>query len=62
MDFGPIADPIVLRVLIISLIGVAIGVQLGFTVFLAGLMSIPIRRDQMLAARNQDLSDAAPGR
>jgi glycosyltransferase involved in cell wall biosynthesis len=58
MDFGPIADPIVLRVLIISLIGVAIGVQLGFTAFLAGLMSIPIRRDQMLAARNQDLSDA----
>jgi glycosyltransferase involved in cell wall biosynthesis len=58
MDFGPIADPIVLRVLIISLIGVAIGVQLGFTAFLAGLMSIPIRRDQMLAAKNQDLSDA----
>ena len=59
VDFGPLADPIILRVLIISLIGVAIGVQLGFTVFLAGIMSIPNRRDQILAARDQDVSEVA---
>ena len=35
---------------IISLTAIAIGVQLGFTAFLAGIMSIPIRRDQALAA------------
>jgi hypothetical protein len=54
VDFGPLAYPIVLRVLIISLIGIAIGVQLGFTVFLAGIISIPNRRDQTLAAMDQD--------
>jgi glycosyltransferase involved in cell wall biosynthesis len=54
VDFGPLAHPIVLRVLIISLTGIAIGVQLGFTVFLAGIMSIPSRRDQALAAMDQD--------
>jgi len=53
VDFGPLADPMILRVLTISLIGIAIGVQLGFTVFLAGIMSIPNRRDQILAAMDQ---------
>jgi len=62
VDFGPLADPIILRVLIISLIGIAIGVQLGFTAFLAGIMSIPNKRDQILAAINQDSTDVAPGR
>lgn len=49
VDFGPLAYPIVLRVLIVSLTCIAIGVQLGFTVFLAGIISIPNRRDQTLA-------------
>ena len=62
VNFGTLADPIILRVLILSLIGIAIGVQLGFTVFLAGIMSIPNRRDQILAALNQDLSKIAPSR
>ena len=62
VNFGTLADPIILRVLILSLIGMAIGVQLGFTVFLAGIMSIPNRRDQILAALNQDLSKIAPSR
>lgn len=62
VEFGPLADPIILRVLIISLIGIAIGVQLGFTVFLAGIMSIPNRRDQILAAMDQDLSEVTPSR
>ena len=53
VDFGPLAYPIVLRVLIISLTGIAIGVQLGFTVFLSGIMSIPNKRDQTLAAMDQ---------
>ena len=62
VDFGHLVDPIILRVLILSLIGIAIGVQLGFTVFLAGIMSIPNRRDLILAAMDQDLSEVAPGR
>ncbi|HXN66863.1 MAG TPA: glycosyltransferase family 2 protein [Bradyrhizobium sp.] len=62
VDFGPLADPIVLRVLIISLTGIATGVQLGFTVFLAGIMSIPHRRDQTLAAMHQDSSEVTPSR
>lgn len=62
VDFGPLAYPIVLRVLIISLTGIAIGVQLGFTVFLAGIMSIPNKRDQMLAAMDQDPSEITPSR
>jgi hypothetical protein len=55
VDFGPLSYPIVLRVLIISLTGIAIGVQLGFTVFLAGIMSIPNRRDQALAGHGSTL-------
>ena len=61
VDFGNLANPIVLRVLIISLTGVAIGVQLGFTVFLAAIMSIPIRRDQALAAMDRDSSEITAG-
>jgi hypothetical protein len=60
VDFGPLANPIVLRVLIVSLTGIAIGVQLGFTVFLAAIMSIPNKRDQTLAAMDQDSSEVAP--
>lgn len=60
VDFGPLAYPIVLRVLIISLTGIAIGVQLGFTVFLAGIMSIPNKRDQTLAAVDQSSSEFTP--
>jgi glycosyltransferase involved in cell wall biosynthesis len=62
VDFGPLAYPIILRVLIISLTGIAIGVQLGFTVFLAGIMSIPNKRDQTLAAMDQDSSEVTPNR
>ena len=62
VDFGPLSYPIVLRVLIISLTGIAIGVQLGFTVFLAGIMSIPNKRDQALAAMDQDSSEITSGR
>jgi hypothetical protein len=62
VNFGPLASPIVLRVVIISLTAIAIGVQLGFTAFLAGIMSIPIRRDQALAAMDQDSSEVTPSR
>lgn len=62
VDFGPLSYPIVLRVLIISLTGIAIDVQLGFTVFLAGIMSIPNRRDQALAAMDRDSSEVTSGR
>ncbi len=60
VDFGPLAHPIVLRVLIISLTGIAIGIQLGFTVFLAGIMGIPNRRDQILAAMEQESQEVGP--
>jgi glycosyltransferase involved in cell wall biosynthesis len=62
VNFGPLASPIVLRVVILSLTAIAIGVQLGFTAFLAGIMSIPIRRDQALAAMDQDSSEVTPSR
>lgn len=55
VGFGYLVDPLILRVLIISLIGIAIGVQLGFTAFLAAIMSIPSRRDQILAAMDRDV-------
>src|SRR5262249_42125652 len=60
VDFGLLEYPIVLRVLIISLTSVAIGVQLGFTVFLSGIMNIPNRRDQTLAAMSQGSSESTP--
>jgi glycosyltransferase involved in cell wall biosynthesis len=60
VDFGPLAYPIVLRVLIISLTGIAVGIQLGFTVFLAGILNIPNRRDQTLAAMDHSSSDVTP--
>jgi glycosyltransferase involved in cell wall biosynthesis len=60
VDFGPLAYPIVLRVLIISLTGIAVGIQLGFTVFLAGILNIPNRRDQTLAAMDHNSSDVTP--
>lgn len=62
VDFGPLSYPIVLRVLIISLTGIAIGVQLGFTVFLDGIIGIPNRRDQALAAMDQNSSEVMPHR
>jgi hypothetical protein len=40
-DFGPLKDPAVMRVLIVSMILIAIGVQTGFTVFLFGIIDMP---------------------
>lgn len=54
VDFGPLEYPLVLRVLIISLTSIAVGIQLGFAVFLSGIMNIPNRRDQTLAAMEHD--------
>ena len=50
VDFGVLEYARVLRVLIVSLVSLAIGVQLGFVVFLSGIMNIPLRRDQILSA------------
>jgi hypothetical protein len=58
VDFGALENPIVLRVLIISLTAIAIGVQLGFTVFLSGILNVPYRRDQVLAAGDRSLLEA----
>jgi hypothetical protein len=55
VNFGPLEYPIVMRVLIISLTSIAVGTQLGFAVFLSGIMNIPNRRDQTLAAMDQDM-------
>jgi glycosyltransferase involved in cell wall biosynthesis len=57
VNFGPLENPLILRVLIISLIAIAIGIQLGFSVFLSGIMNIPYRRDQILAAMDGEFSD-----
>jgi Glycosyl transferase family 2 len=50
VDFGLLAYPLVLRVLIASLTGIAIGIQLGATAFLSGVMDIPFRRSRILGA------------
>jgi glycosyltransferase involved in cell wall biosynthesis len=61
VDFGLLEYPIVLRVLIISLTGIAVGIQLGFAVFLSGIMNIPNKRDLILAAMDQSSSEVTPG-
>jgi glycosyltransferase involved in cell wall biosynthesis len=60
VDFGALRYPAVLRVLIMSLTAIAIGIQLGFTAFLSGIMNIPNRRDQILAAMDESSPDVAP--
>ena len=42
LDFGPIEDERILRVLILSFTSVAASFQLGFTAFLASLMELPV--------------------
>jgi hypothetical protein len=41
--FGPLTAPAVMRVLTFSLVSIAIGVQLAFTVFLLGVIDLPLR-------------------
>jgi hypothetical protein len=48
VNFGSLEFPVVLRVIIISLTSITVGLQLGFTSFLAHIMNIPITRDRML--------------
>ncbi len=43
VDFGPLTAPAVMRVLTFSLVFIAIGVQLGFTVFLLGIIDMSLR-------------------
>jgi hypothetical protein len=43
VDFGPLKEPAVMRVLTFSLVFIAIGVQLAFTVFLLGIIDVPLR-------------------
>ena len=43
-DFGPLPDPRVLRVLMLSFTGLALSVQLAMTGFLEGIMDLPQRR------------------
>lgn len=43
VDFGPLTAPAVMRVLTFSLVFIAIGVQLAFTVFLLGVIDMPLR-------------------
>src|SRR5262249_21280765 len=45
-DFGPLTDPRIVRVLMLSMTAIAAGVQLTFTSFLAGLMDLPVRPDE----------------
>ena len=44
LDFGSLNDPIVLRVMILSLAAIASGVQIAFTSFLLGIIDLPLRR------------------
>jgi hypothetical protein len=43
VDFGALTAPAVMRVLTLSLVCIAIGVQLAFTVFLLGVIDMPLR-------------------
>lgn len=44
VDFGALDYPPVMRVLTLSLVLIAIGVQFGFTCFLIGIVDMPLRR------------------
>ena len=44
VDFGPITSSVIMRVLTLSLILVATGVQMAFTWFLLGVIDMPLRR------------------
>jgi hypothetical protein len=43
LEFGPIEDERILRVLTLSFTSIAASVQLGFTAFLASLMELPVK-------------------
>jgi hypothetical protein len=43
VDFGPLTSPAVMRVLNLSLVLIATGVQLAFTFFLLGIIDLPVR-------------------
>jgi hypothetical protein len=43
VDFGPLTAPVVMRVLTFSLVLIAIAVQLAFSVFLLGVVDLPLR-------------------
>jgi glycosyltransferase involved in cell wall biosynthesis len=62
VGFGPLADPRILRVLILSLTGLAAAVQLGLSAFLAGLMEIPIRETGPRGDRTGPSSGRSPRR
>ena len=44
IDFGPITTSVIMRVLTLSLILIATGVQTAFTCFLLGIIDMPLRR------------------
>jgi hypothetical protein len=46
VDFGPLNYPAVTRVLVLSLVAIAGGIQLAFTSFLLGIMDIPLTRQR----------------
>jgi glycosyltransferase involved in cell wall biosynthesis len=54
VNFGSLEFPVVLRVLIISLTSITVGIQLGFTAFLAHIMNVPVTRDRMLSGLDYD--------
>lgn len=43
VDFGPLTAPTVMRVLTLSLVAIAIAVQMAFTFFLLGIIDLPLR-------------------
>lgn len=57
VDFGLLEYPIVMRLLIASVTGIAIGLQLGFTAFLSSIMDIPFKRDRVVGPAEQRLSE-----
>ena len=58
VDFGLLEYPLVMRVLIISVTGIAVGIQIAFTAFMSSIMEIPITR--IHAREDARADDALP--
>jgi len=60
VDFGPLTAPAVMRVLIFSMVLIAMGVQLAFMAFLLGLIGIQVRQAMLDEAGDTAFAFSSP--
>ena len=60
VDFGPLTAPAVMRVLIFSMVLIAMGVQLAFMAFLLGLIGIQVRQAMLDEAGDAAFAFSSP--